>query len=497
VLIVRRQWTENERLAFPLATIYTAIIEPPEPGRAMNRLFSNRMFWIAFGIIFAVHSCNALQGYWPKYFPEIPVRYNFNTIFSNEPWVFLEGDIKTASVFFCVVGICYFLPSQISLSLWLFFVLYQINVMICGTYRVEFTAGMKSDQFWGALVPYALALVWIGRQHWRVVIGQMFRGARDGESQGRYLPYAAVGWGFIGFVTLGVAFLCAAGATVLGALACMLMVLTLHLCVMRIVAETGIPFVNFGGNVDRPFYALLGSQGGGLRVDTKNFFLTQMVAACYASDIRESTAVYASHAYRLADEIYEDGPSKGSWRRTAPFTICIVLALVVGWFAAGAGKLYSEYHYAVSLDVSQRTPLDSYGTDQNIRDNVLRRTFNYATPTGPREAHNRLEHIGIGIGISTALSFLRLNSVNFPLHPVGYLLCYSWPVSKIWFSMFVGWLVKALIVRFGGSSLYFRCRELFIGMILGEAGAAAFWLVVSLVLNSMGVPYKASYILPT
>jgi hypothetical protein len=82
------------------------------------------------------------------------------------------------------------------------------------------------------------------------------------------------------------------------------------------------------------------------------------------------------------------------------------------------------------------------------------------------------------------------------LHPVGLLIAYGWPIKNIWFSLFVGWLVKAVIVRLGGADLFRSARNFFIGLIIGEAGAAAFWLVVCLVLNANGLAYKAIRLLP-
>lgn len=524
LLIVRRQWVENERLPFPLATIYLSIIDPPEPGRAFNNLFRKRSFWIAFGSVFFIHSFNALHHYHSAYFPEIPVTYDLHSIFAEEPWVYLAHDFKTASLFFCVVGICYFLPSQISLSVWFFFLVFQITLMIGGSYRAELTGPMKQDQFFGALIPYMLALVWIGRGHWMLVIRQMRRGWQAGESRGRYLPYAAAGWGLVLFFSLGVGFLLWAGASLVGAIVCMIGLLTLHLAVARIVAETGMPFVNFYGNLDRPWLYVLGS-GGGLRTTDKSYFLTQMTASIYSTDIRESPAVYASHALKLGDEIYASHSSEDArrplavrtppdparrepqadgqdqetdptaWRRTIPFLGCLVGALVVGFFVAGAAKLYTEYNYAVTLDAQARPP-DDYGTVQNIQANTLRRSHDYTKPAGPTESHSRVGHLLIGGFVSFGLSLGRLKSASFPFHPVGYLLAYTWPVSKIWFSMFVGWLLKTLLVRVGGIELYRRSREFFIGLILGDATVAAFWLLVSLVLNAMGLPYKGMFFLP-
>lgn len=497
LLIVRRQWTENERLPFPLAGVYTAMIEPPEPGRALNPLFRSTSFWVAFAAVFVIHGLNSLNQYQPQFFPKIPIGYNMNTIFTNEPWVYMGPLAKAATLYFCVIGICYFLSAQISLSIWLFALVHHSQMMIAGMYRTELTGPMKNDQFWGALLPYALSIVWIGRRHWVTVAKQMVRGARAGESFGRYLPYPVLGWALVGFITLSVTFLCAAGASILGAIICVGLLLTLHLCIARVVAETGLPFVGLGGNVDRPFLAFLGSEGHGLRTSNRNYFLTQMIGSIYGNDIRESNAVYMSHAYRLGDDLFEEAPTPSRWKRTIPFTLCLVLSLVVGFFVSGASKIYSEYSYSVSLDETQRWPLDSYGAGSNVTDGTLQRAKLYAQPAGPPESHSRLTHVGIGAVVSSVLSVARLKSVNFPLHPVGFLLCYTYGINKIWFSVFVGWLAKSLIVKFAGSSGYHKCRSFFIGLILGEAGAAALWLIVALVLNAMGLQYKSIYLLPT
>jgi hypothetical protein len=487
VWIVRHQWTENERLLFPLATVYASVIEPPESGRAFNRLFRMPSFWIVFGAVFCVHSMEALNYYLPAYFPPIPMRYDLGAIFSNEPWVYVTGDLKTATLYFCVIGICYFLPLQISLSVWLFFILFQITLMIAGTYRTELNGAMQADQFFGALIPYAGSVIWIGRSQWKLIGRQMIRGWREGEPRGRYAPYALAGWTLVLLFTLGVAFLMVAGASAVGAITCMAALLTLHLCVARIVAETGMPFLNFYGNLDRPWLYLIDSQGHGIRTTNKSYLLTQMSASIYSSDIRESPAVYMSHAYRLGD--------RPGWRRTLPFTLCLLAALVVGFFTAGTAKLYTQYSHDITLDARAEPP-DNYGNRQNIAENTLRRSYVYGYQGGPRENHSRLGHLAIGGTVSLGLILGRLSSASFPLHPVGFLLAYTWPVSKIWFSMFVGWVVKLLLTRFGGIELYRKARGVFLGLILGDAFVAAFWLIVSLVLNAMGLPYKGMFFLP-
>ncbi|HMO26807.1 MAG TPA: hypothetical protein PKB10_11100, partial [Tepidisphaeraceae bacterium] len=81
-------------------------------------------------------------------------------------------------------------------------------------------------------------------------------------------------------------------------------------------------------------------------------------------------------------------------------------------------------------------------------------------------------------------------------HPLGYLVMYTYPLQRIWLSVFVGWLVKVLIVRFGGASMIRSAKPVFLGLVFGEVGAAAFWLVVSLGMVSLGLEYQKVSLLP-
>ena len=69
-------------------------------------------------------------------------------------------------------------------------------------------------------------------------------------------------------------------------------------------------------------------------------------------------------------------------------------------------------------------------------------------------------------------------------------------MGRIWFSIFVGWLAKWLLVKYGGASIYRKAQPYFIGMIIGEAAAAAGWMTVGLVRNAMGLSYEAINLLP-
>ncbi len=49
-----------------------------------------------------------------------------------------------------------------------------------------------------------------------------------------------------------------------------------------------------------------------------------------------------------------------------------------------------------------------------------------------------------------------------------------------WFGIFLAWLVKAIVLRYGGVVLYRKVRPLFVGLILGTCvGVGGASLVIS------------------
>ena len=51
-------------------------------------------------------------------------------------------------------------------------------------------------------------------------------------------------------------------------------------------------------------------------------------------------------------------------------------------------------------------------------------------------------------------------------------------MNPLWFSIFVGWLLKWIILRYGGLRAHRKAIPFFIGLVLGEFAAGTFWSVV-------------------
>jgi len=66
----------------------------------------------------------------------------------------------------------------------------------------------------------------------------------------------------------------------------------------------------------------------------------------------------------------------------------------------------------------------------------------------------------------------------FPFHPAGLLMSLTWPGAALWSSIFIGWAIKTLILRFGGPDTYRKATPFFLGLALGDVASVFLWLVI-------------------
>ncbi len=515
VVIVRRQWFENERLAFPLAQIEFALIDAPKKGNWFNEILRQRVFWIAFFAVFLLHAWNGMARYDPKHFVHIPVSYDLWSLFSEPPWAYVDTKIKDSAIFFTAVGAAYFLPSSIAFSLWFFYILWNGERVVLGLFYGDPTPYGQPDEHFGAVIAFALSIFWIGRKHFGMVIRQAFRGERADEPRGRYLSYRFAFWGLVACIVVMVGFLMLAGCQIHAAVVTILLLLLLFLVLTRIIAEAGLVHGQLRVALIEPWRMFSGA-GWGMAINTKSFFLCHMLQTVHF-DMRETMPVYASHGLKLTDEaVFKEGSGfvvQGSVEEkasaTEPRTLnpepserstgrrivaLLALSLLVGYFTSFSSMLWTEYHYASTRDISAHTPINEWGAQTNpgylSSATVQYKRQTFYSPTSVAG------HWTFGFCFTLLLAFLRLRFTWWPLHPIGYLMLDTFPAAQLWFSIFLGWLAKLLIVRFGGSRAYAAAKPFFIGLIVGESAAAGFWLVSGIVMNWLNVPYNPINIMP-
>jgi hypothetical protein len=490
VALVRRQWAENERLAFPLAQVGMALVEQPTPGRRFNAVLGCRSFWVAFGAVFVLHVFNGLANYHPDAVPRIPTSFDLSGLMSESPFFYARPDLYVGKIYFIVIGATYFIPSGIAFSLWAFFVLEQVFAMTAGGFTGDPMLVGTYDRHWGAILAFAGSIVWVGRRHWAMILRQAVGVRRKGEPIDPYLPYPIAFWLLVACTGVMIGWMVLAGCGVGPAVVTVLLLLTLFLVITRVVAETGLVHGMLIGHLTRP-WEILAIGGAGKLISLKSFYLTGMVDTALF-DFREVSSVYASHGLKIADAT---GSFAGQRRAAGQFLGLMLLTLVVGYFVGFASTIWTEYTYAFTANEAAIGPMNLWGAEMAPQWFLLDPSARYQQGTF-HTVHNPLRQAGIGFAITAALTALRLTFAGWPLHPVGFLMLGTFPAAVLWTSILIGWTVKLLLVRFGGAKLYSAARPFFLGLIVGESLSAGFWLIVGIVIAAFGGAYRPIMILP-
>jgi hypothetical protein len=104
---------------------------------------------------------------------------------------------------------------------------------------------------------------------------------------------------------------------------------------------------------------------------------------------------------------------------------------------------------------------------------------------GPRslEQYHHAVAIGIGFAVTVFLNVFRLRFAGFPFHPVGYAISSSWSLSLLWMPLLIAWIIKTLLLRYGGLRAYRRALPFFLGIILGECILGSLWTLIGIALD--------------
>lgn len=471
-LVVHRQWSHHEQLTYPIAAVATAVIARP-PGRLVGDVLRSRLFWWGFVPVVAVHALNYLSAWFPGRVPWITLSWsNYDALLSVVPGINQCGgaeNLQSGAIFFAIVGLSYFIASEVSLSLGLT----GFAVVLLGVqwYAATGTTTDLVSARSGAYIGYAGVLLYTGRHYYWAVLQRAcgLAGGADGEHREPVWAARLFLIGFAGLVWV------LAGAFAIGwpvALAYAMTLMVVFLVITRIVCETGIPFIQAGW---QPAQFLANTLGIGA-LGPGPFVMLCYLGSIITQDPRECLMPFAATSFKLAEN---------TGVRRLRFAVlgfgAIILALVVGLVAVTWGL----YNYGSSKDGwAQGTGAASL--DEATRGlSTLQATGQYAASaaaTGlakiPLVADNvgKAKELGwtaFGLAAVVGFSLLRFRFPGFILHPVLFLVWGTYPAQRVWFAFLLGWAIKALVVRFGGGRVYQNLKPLFIGLIAGELVAAS------------------------
>lgn len=476
--IMLPQWQQKERLVFPLTRIIRSIMETPEDGCLLPPLFREKRFWIAAGIVFGIHLLVGLRIYFPEQVPAFQTSWNLTLLFTDEPLSYLPEYIKYGRFSFIIIGVAYFMSTRVSFSICFFMVAYALYTMLCQMYAPPFVGDQITAHRSGAVLTMAITILWLGRNRWLQVLRCTIRPALS-ETDRRDRNYGyMLGLGLLGMF----GWLVWTGVQVHFALLMVAMIFIIQLVVSRMLAETGLPVAGLTADHFRQYFHLIP-----LRFFTAaSAWMLGAMGALIGTTSQVSVTAMAMQSMSLDEE----SPPRHQWKIARFY----VVLLAVGFLICGSAHIYNSYTHSRTLDPNPQAPINISGIYQLYE--PLELVKQKGDGRWEEYGHNLPVNLALGAGLAGGLQYASLVMPRWPLHPVGLLLAYTTYGERVWMSVAVGWILRIVLIFFGGARLYRRLKPLFIGLIIGEAGAAIAWFSISGLLVSMGVPYQIVPILP-
>ena len=462
--IFRKQWVEHERITFPLAQLPLELArEPVSRNERVCPIFKDPMLWIGFAIPFLLCAMAAL----PKYFDFLtglkPV-LQWRASLMEKQWV-LGFRISWQTI-----GLAYLLSADVALCIWFFglagsfytglskLLAFQSaeKLGIYGAARYPDLAHFGM----GAMIALVLLRLWIGRRHLIGVVRKAFGLSTDVDDSHEPMSYFWAFWGtVIGFAVMAW-WLTASGFPFLISLLILFAAFVGFVGLTRVIAESGIP-VSIVPMISSDFVvSAVGTSAIG-----REGLIALPWTWVWAGDVRTFVMCSAAHGMRACAE------RRRSYRG---LFFAMMLAVVVAMVASVAITITFAYQEGgVNLQGWFFRSGPKYPFDF-ARDLVTR--LDAGKPRPP----NLRGWVATGIGAAAMVCFTvaRHRFVWWPFNPVGLPVSVVAWTHQLWFSIFLAWVVKTRVLRYGGPRLYRRLRPMFLGLVLGQYAGAAFWIMV-------------------
>lgn len=394
---------------------------------------------------------------------------NTGPLFSEAPWNQMGG--LGFSIWPVIVGITFLLTSEISFSFWFFYLL--VKMQLVGAYMIGFqpnnlpyAIGGSGHTFLvyqqiGCYLAYVAIIAWTGREHFAHVAkrGLGMAVARPDEKE-EGLSYPQAFWGFVGCISLILGWSVMAGMNPLLAVTMWGLYLVIIVALTRIIAEAGILFVQQGWRPLGIIGQITNSGGHHWLLNTASIPPASMMEGSLMLDLRGFVMPSFIQGFKLAHD---------QKIRLRPL---LFLMLACTFIAFGLGTYMN-----ITLGYKQGgLSLDAwYNGGASTAPATTAASLIQGVQTS---TYGNLIWVGVGMILTYGMMLARARLAWFPLHPIGFLVCLSYPMDTIWFSLFLGWLCKTLVMRFGGNDSYKKTTPLFLGLALGDVSMMLFWLIV-------------------
>jgi len=443
-VILRKQWVERERLAFPLAQVPLEMVRTGQ-GR-LPAFMANRVFWVGLSIPVFATAWNIISFFQPT-FPRIPIFHGAHYVQIARGFPNLRTKVNLF-----VMGFAFLTPLEVLFSVWFFHALAIVQVGVQNRMgwtigRGDIWSGMSPIVTWqeqGAFLVFVGLGLWMARGHLRDVVRKAWDPGCDVDDSREPLSYRSAVVGLLVGMVLVAGWMHRLGMGWVTILVYGVGFVAVYVGVGKIVAQCGLIYVRapitphtFASYTLGPDF--IGPAG--------------LIAICSTfavwCDNKPVLSTAMMHTHRVGGEL-RGRPRVIPWATAiaclGAFCVALYLTLSICYTKGGTTTGCWEIRGGNITFFTQYV--------QKIRN-----------PTGPDWA--RLTHLGVGAAVMLALSFLKYHFAWWPLHPVGMCFAGGWAISSCAFTIFLTWLVKAIILKVGGIQLFRKARPFFLGLLLG------------------------------
>lgn len=456
-VILRRRWVDHDRLSFPCVQL------PLEMCRAggFGGMVGGRLFWGGFLVSALLESLNQLNERFPNV-PAVTLGFTATPLLETapSPWKALAPMHLSWSTIH--LGICYLIPVDILFSSWFFYVarkLLEVFGYAMGWRELGWDArGFPHTraQAAGAWAALFFLLVWAERHHLGRVLASAFSfsSRRDLDDAGEPGSYRWAGR----LLVLGTVFLIwwsvQSGMSLGLALAFYGFFWILNVTMTRIYAQVGPPILElYFLDPQKTLTTVFGTFG------QSSQSLTQFSLMYWINrDHRGQPMAHQLSAFYVGKATNVNPRVLGRWVLVA--------------FALGALTCLLTYlHWAYRLGEDQFV---SGGWREAGSGAAISRIHEWVyQPKGPQGTE--ISFMGIGAALTLLLSKINFTFIGTPFHPIGYALAVCFAVEYNWPAFLGIWLLKVLLLRYGGLALFLRLVPWFLGLALGGLVVPVGW----------------------
>ncbi|MBJ67765.1 MAG: hypothetical protein CME28_07135 [Gemmatimonadetes bacterium] len=446
IALVHNQWSQRERLAYPLAAVPNMLLDSIEKPR--TSILRSKLLWLGFFFAWHFPTINALDQL-----------FDFELIGhmgipSGEISIRQFGLSYQLNTDLLVVGLSYLVNLNVLASVWVFHLLVGAEASLLNYLGINAPLPAQphapanvllAHQQIGSLLCLVAVSLWLGRdflrEQWHIIIG------KQSDSENLVSPRIAALLGLIGLVYMA-GFLHASGLALGWSLVFLGVSLLVFFGITRLLAQTGIGRLRAPTSTPPIITNIAGSEAIGAQGIS-----ALGLSMVWTADLQLFLMGTLAHAFRVC----EPARLRISGRKLLVF---LSGAMIVGLVTTILSYIYLGYRHGLVHGY-----VWYFVMSPQYHWSWVANTINNPNPSEPLA----ILFMGIGAAWAALLSLASYRWVSWPFHPVGLAVALTNTVSIDWFGMFLAWLIKLLILRYGGIVLYRRMLPLFIGLILGTS----------------------------